>query len=272
MRTWPRSPRRTGPVTVVTLGAAVGLLALTGTALAAPAAPAPKVGAALITNGSFALPGPAKHEGAVPTGWKLVDLGAEKKPYSASIAAYDARGKYAPPAGNPNKSDIAVNVFYEAGSATGIEGIGGLQTKFKVKSITQANHPQVGFAAVEVDGPDASVAKWAGSGVEVDFTSGAHKYSLIYLCPWSPGLGTFSGKPVNTKTTKYILGKTLIGDKWYVQKARGLNGNIAKQFGVKTYKVTDVRFVSLEDTTDSGSPYPNMNSFVADISVTQGKA
>ena len=35
---------------------------------------------------------------------------------------------FPPPTGNPNKQDIAVEAFYEAGTATGIEGIGGEQT------------------------------------------------------------------------------------------------------------------------------------------------
>jgi hypothetical protein len=258
--------------------ATAAMAAMSSVALAAPVRPArpeatsPAPGVKLIANGDFALPGPAKHEGATPTGWKLVYLGVEKKPYGASIGAHNAKGQYPPPAGNPNPSDIADEVFYEAGSSVGIEGIGGRQTAFAVASITQANNPQVSFAAVEVSGPESKLARWAGSGLEIDFTAGAKAYSLIFLDLWTAAAGKFSSKPEDTATTKYVLEATLAVKKWRVEKAIDLNGAIKKRFGLTSYKVKDVRFVNLEDTTDSGAPYPNINGYVADVTVDEGPA
>jgi hypothetical protein len=259
-----------------TCGTAACLLALSGTALAAPSVPAHAarlaVGTNLIVNGTFAEPGPVKHEGATPTDWKLVDLGAEKKPYDASFDAWNAKGKFPPPAGNPNKSDIAAEAFYEAGSATGIEGIGGEQIPAKALEITQSSNAQVSFADAANSAPQASVANWAGSGLEIDFSSGGHAYSLIYLNPWTAYKSTFSGKPADTATVKYILGATLTAPKWGIWKPRSLNADILKQFRIKTFVVQDVRAIDLEDTTSSASPYPNMDGYFADVSITEGKA
>jgi hypothetical protein len=258
----------------IAIGAVAGLAALSGTALAAPATGAaklPKAGTNLLVNGDFAKPGPAKNEGDPPTGWTLVDLGAETDPYSASIGVYNAKGKYPPPTGNPNKADIADNVFYEAGTATGIEGIGGQQTTF-AKPITQANNPQVSFSNVEVTGPETTVADWAGSGLQIIVTSGKKTDTLIYLNPWAPPTGTYSGAPVNTATTKYILGPALAASTWNTQAARSLNTDIAAQFKLKSYKVASVTFINLEDTTSSASPYPNMNGYMADLAITEGSA
>jgi hypothetical protein len=266
--------RRAWSVTAVgaAVGAALSLAAAGGPALAAHVAARPATGSSLISNGQFSVPGPAKAEGATPAGWQLVDLGAETKPFSASIGAYDAKGKFAPPAGDPDKNGIADNVFYEAGSATGVEGIGGQQSAFKVPAITQANNPQVRLADVEVTGPATSVAAWAGSGLEIDFTSGGASDSLIYLNPWTPPAGSYAGAPVDTATTKYIFGKTLTPKTWNAQLAWSLNTRIRQQFGLTSYTVSDIRFINLEDATSAGSPFPNMNGYVADISVVEGPA
>jgi hypothetical protein len=259
-----------------TCGATACVLALAGTAAAAPSAPAhaarPAPGTNLIVNGTFASPGPVKHEGATPTDWKLVYLGAEKKPYDATIEAWNAKGKYPPPKGNPNKSDIAAEAFYEAGSAVGIEGIGGQQTPSKALTITQSSNAQVSFADAANTAPEAKLAKWAGSGLEIDFSSGKHTYSLIYLNPWTAYKSTFSSKPADTATVKYILGLTLTAPKWASWKPRSLNADILKQFKLKTFTVKDVRFIDLEDTTSSAYPYPNMDGYFANIAITEGKA
>jgi hypothetical protein len=254
----------------IVLGAATGLVALTGTAAAAPAAPAP--GTNLIRNGDFAKPGPAKHEGATPTDWKLVDLGVETDPYDAAIGVYNKKGEYPPPKGNPNSKDIADEVFYEAGSATGIEGIAGEQTSAQFGSITQANNPQVSFSNVEKDAPEASVANWAGSGLQIDFTHAKKSYTLVYFNQWTAYESTFSSSPTNSATTKYVLGPTLTALKWNTWAARSLNSDIDAKFGFKTYKVNDVLFIDWEDTTDSGKPYPNMDGYIADVAIDQGPA
>jgi hypothetical protein len=258
---------------VAACGAIAGVLALTGTAAAAaaPHAGLPKPGASLITNGNFEQPGAAKHEGVAPTGWKLIDLGAEKKPYDASIGAWNAKGKYPPPKGNPNKSDVAVEAFYEAGSATGLEGIGGQQA-VKAKAISPANNPQITFSDVANSAPEATVAKWAGSGIEIVFTSGKHTDTLIYFNPWKAYKSTFTGKPADTASVKYVVGPTLKVDSWYTWKARSINADVLKQFKLKSYTVTDVRFVDWEDTTNSGKPYPNMDAYFANLAITEGPA
>jgi hypothetical protein len=196
----------------------------------------------------------------------------ETKPYSASIGVYNAKGKYPPPTGNPNKDDIADNVFYEAGTSVGIEGIGGEQTSATFKSITQKNNPQVSFANVEVEGPETTLADWAGSGLEIIFTAGKATDTLVYLNPWEAPTGTYSGAPVDTATTKYILGPALTTGTWNTQAPRSLNSDIKAQFKVSAYKVSDVIFVNLEDTTSAAAPYPNMNGYEADVAVTEGAA
>jgi hypothetical protein len=253
------------------VGAAASLAVLTGTASAASLPHVKPVGASLIKNGQFAEPGPAKNEGVAPTDWAVVDLGAETDPYMATIGVYNAKGQYPPPTGNPNTKDIADNTFYEAGTATGIEGIGGQQTDTTFGSMTQANNPQVGYSNVQSDAPEASVADWAGSGLEIDFTHANQTYSLIYLNPWTAyGTTPFSGAPVSTTTTKYILGPTLTADTWNTQAPRSLNADIDAQFKFKAYKVIDIDFINLEDTTSAAKPYPNMSGYFANLSVTEG--
>jgi hypothetical protein len=258
---------------IVACGAIAGVAALAGTAnaAAAPNVTRPKPGASLITNGNFEQPGAATHEGAAPTGWKLVDLGAEKKPFDASIGAWNAKGKFPPPKGNPNKSDVAVEAFYEAGSATGLEGIGGQQA-VKAGAISQANNPQITFADVANSAPEASVAAWAGSGIEIVFTSGKHTGTLIYLNPWTAFKSTFKGKPADTASVKYVLGPTLKADSWYTWKARSINADILKQFKLRSYTITDVRFVDWEDTTSAAKPFPNMDGYFANLAITEGPA
>jgi hypothetical protein len=267
MLTFPTMTWR-GRTAGAVLGAVAGLAALSGTALAAQATPAP--GTNLLVNGTFAKPGPAKHEGATPTGWKLVDLGAETKPFNASIGAYNAKGMFPPPMGNPNKQDIAVEAFYEAGTATGVEGIGGEQTSATFGSVTQANNPQVSFSDLENKAPETMLAKWAGGGLEIDFTHAKKSFSLIYLNPWTPPAGKYASKPVNSATTKYIFGPTLKLDKWNTQQARSLNADVKQQFKLTSYKVTDVRFIDLEDTTSAASPFPNMDGYVANVALNEG--
>jgi hypothetical protein len=259
-----------------TCGATACLLALSGTASAASAAPAHAgrlpAGTNLIVNGTFNSPNPATHEGANPTDWKLIDLGAEKKPYSASFETWNAKGKYPPPKGNPNKSDIAAEAFYEAGSATGIEGIAAQQIPPKKLAISQSSNAQVRFADAANSAPEAKVANWAGSGLEIDFTSGKHTYSLIYFNRWTAYKSTFSSKPSDTATVKYIFGVTLTAPKWASWKSRSLNADILKQFKIKTFQVKDVRVIDLEDTTSAAKPYPNMDAYFANVAITQGKA
>jgi hypothetical protein len=255
---------------IVACMAIAGVVALAGTANAV-AGKLPKAGASLITNGNFEKPGAAKHEGVAPTGWKLVDLGAEKKPYDASIGAWNAKGKYAPPKGNPNKSDVAVEAFYEAGSATGLEGICGQQS-VKPGAISQANNPQITFSDVANSAPEASVANWAGSGIEIVFSVGKRVGTLVYFNPWTAYKSKFTGKPVDTASVKYVIGPTLKAKTWYTWKARSINSDMLKQFKLRSYTIRQVRFVDWEDTTNSGKPYPNMDAYFADLAITEGPA
>jgi hypothetical protein len=259
-----------GKAAVAALGAVAGLMALGGTASAAQGPSTPAPGTNLIHNGNFSKPKVATHEGAVPTGWKAVDLGAEKKPFNDAIGIYNAKGKFPPPAGNPNKSDIACEDFYEGGTATGVEGFGAQQTSTTFGSITQANNPQVSFSNVETLAPEAKVANWAGNGLQFDFTSGKKSFTLIYFSPWKASVGTFKSKPANTATTKYILGPTLTLKKWNTWKTRSLNKDIKAQFKLSSYKVTSVTFANIEDTTSPNTPFPNETSFFTDLSVTEG--
>jgi hypothetical protein len=256
---------------VAAAGTVAGLLALTGTATAASAAAhLPRPGKNLLYNSDFAKPGPDKN--LPPTGWSLALLGVEKRPYSASIDVFDAKGKYPPPKGNPNKSDIADEAFYESGTATGVEGIGGQQTPARFKSISQANNPQVTFSDVEHSAPAATNAAWAGSGLQISFTHGKRDYQLIYLNLWTAYKSTYTKKPVSTATTKYVLGSTLKSDVWFTPKHPfGLNQSIKKLFGLKTYQVTAVTFVDLEDTINSAAPYANMDGYFADLAITEGR-
>jgi hypothetical protein len=84
--------------------------------------------------------------------------GRETKPFNASIGAYNAKGMLPPPTGNPNKQDIAVEVFYEAGTATGVEGIDGEQTSATFGSVAQVNNPQVSFSDIENKAPETMLA------------------------------------------------------------------------------------------------------------------
>jgi hypothetical protein len=258
------------------VAAVAGLVALSGaaSAVAAPTAPhLPNPGANLIKNGNFYLPKSGVNKGTPPTDWKLVNLGAEKKPYNAGIGAWNAKGKYPPPKGNPDKSDIADEIFYEGGSSLGVEGIGGQQTAATFGSITQKNNAQVSFSIVESSPPATQNSKWAGDGVEIVFTAGKHTDTLVYFSPWTtPKRTSYPAKPKNSATLKYLSSQTLKLGAWYTWKARSLNADIKKEFGVASFKVVDVRFCDLEDTINSArSPYPNEDGYIADLAVTEGK-
>lgn len=262
-----RGSTRRGKATCVALTSLASLIALGGTT-AATTAPAIPPRANMIHNGDFLEPNPIKNEGATPSDWTLVNLGAETKPYDAQIDIETAKGPYPPPAkGDPGVGGVACEVFYEAGSSTGVEGIGGQQTSALFTPFTQANHPMVSFSNVETRTPEAKVASWAGNGLEIGFTSGGQSYNLIYFSPWKAYTGHFSSQPVDTATTKYIFGPTLDPRVWYTWAPRSLSKDIHAQFRLKDYQVTSVTFVDLEDTTNSGYPYPNMDGYVTNISI-----
>ncbi len=236
---------------------------------ATPASANPAPGTNLLENGNFETP---NVNGEPPMGWSLTDLGAETDPYSASIDTYNASGEYKPPAGDPDPLGVADEVFYEAGSSTGVEGIGASQSSATFGSITQADDPQVSFSTVSTESPEASVANWAGSAFEVYFTSGAQTYTLIYFNPWQAYESTFSGSPTNSANVKYIIGTTLTPSTWYTQPARDLGTDIDTAFGLTTYTVNSVVCGDLEDTTNSGYPYPNMDGYFADVALAEGGA
>jgi hypothetical protein len=232
-----------------------------------PASASPAAGTNLLVNGNFET---GFANGANPPDWTLTDLGAETDPYDATIDTDNASGPYPPPAGGPDPDGIADEAFYEAGSSTGIEGIGGEQTSSTFGSITQADDPQVGYSAVATDTPEATNSSWAGSALEINFTSESNSYTLVYFDPWQAYDSTFTGSPVDTATVKYIIGPTLTTDTWYTQSPRDLDTDITNEFGLNTFTVTSVVFADLEDTIDSGSPYPNMDGYWADIALDEG--
>jgi hypothetical protein len=234
---------------------------------AGPASASPAPGTNLLINGNFHT---SFSENSQPVDWNLLYLGAETAPYDATINAYDENGQYPPPSGNPDSLDTADEAFYEAGSATGVEGIGGQQTSSTFGSITQADDPQVSYSTAYTDAPEAKNSSWAGSALEVAFTSGGQNYTLIYFNPWTAYNSTFTGSPTNSATVQYIIGPTLgAADTWSTQTPRDLNTDIDNSFGLTTYTVTSVTFADLEDTVNSGSPYPNMDGYLADLDLAE---
>jgi hypothetical protein len=233
-----------------------------------PAGANPAPGTNLLANGNFET---GFVQGASPPpDWTLTDLGAETDPYSASIETWNAQGEYAPPAASPDPQGISDEVFYEAGSSTGVEGIGGEQTSSTFGSITQADDPQVSYSALANSTPEAKNSAWAGSAVEINFTNYPVNYTLIYFDPWVAYSGSFTATPTNSSTVKYIIGPTLTTKSWYTQSPRDLNNDIENQFGLSTYTVTSVVFANLEDTISTASPYPNMDGYFADVALDEG--
>ena len=263
------SLRNRSRLAVTTGLAGLALVAAAGTASAAPTVtPAP--GTNLLTNGSLAAPGT---DGAVPTGWTAVNLDDETAPYKTTdLAQFDATGTYPPPAPAPDASGFATEAYYAAGSATGPEGYGGRQTSATFGSITQADHPQVGFSTVESFAPNPSVAAWAGSVLQVVVASEGQTLTLRYLDPWTPASGTYAGAPTDSATTRYITGPTLTKGTWTTTAARDLSADLSATFGVSAYTVSSVTFGDLEGTTSAAYPYPNETSYWSDLSLAEGSA
>jgi hypothetical protein len=236
--------------------------------VASPASADPAPGSNLLVNGNF---GTGFVNGHTPPDWTLTDLGAETNPYDASIDTDNASGPYAPPAGGPDPEGVADEAFYEAGSATGVEGMGGEQTSSTFGSITQADDPQVSYSVAATDSPEATNSAWAGSAFEVNFTSYPVNYTLVYYYPWQAYDSSFAGTPTDTPTVKYIIGPTLNTGSWYTQPPRDLESDIESTFGLNSFTVTSVVFADLEDTINAAqSPYPNMDGYWADIAVDEG--
>ncbi len=255
-------PLRKGiPATLARLAAGFGAIAIAGLA-AAPAANAAPPN--LITNGDFSQPGV---NGSNPTGWSLVNLDAETAPFRAAIAEYDARGQFPPPPGIPGGEQFASEAFYQAGSNTGVEGIGGTQA---VAGVTDATRAQVAYSVVETNYPDPSLAAWAGSIFQVNFTSGGNSFTLRYFNPFTPGATPYSSAPTNSATVKYITGAALTKKTWFTAPTRNLTADIASQFGLSSFSVTDVTYGDVENTTSAHgtSGFPNETSYWAGISLT----
>jgi hypothetical protein len=224
-------------------------------------------GTETITNGNFES---TAGNGSTPTSWTPANFGAETDPYYASIDTYDSTGAYPPPAGMPGGNvagNYAVENFYEAGDSTGVEGVGGSQTLSS--PVASSSDPQVSWSTAETGAPDPSVADWAGSAVELDFTSGLSSYQLVFINPFTPSSGSYSASPTSSDTasTKYVVLSTLTSGTWYSQPALDVPSAIFAQFGLSSFTINTVDFENLEDTTDSGYPYPNMNSYWKNISL-----
>jgi hypothetical protein len=224
-----------------------------------------------ITNGNFES---TAGEGDTPNSWTPTNFGAETAPYSANISTYDVNGAYPPPAGMPGGNvagNYAVEDFYEAGSNTGVEGFGGSQTLSS--PVSSSSDSQLSWSTVETGAPDPSLANWAGSAVELDFTHGASTYELVFINPFTPTSGetasVYADSPTSsdTATTKYVVLATLTDATWYSQAPVDVPAAISTQFGFSTFTINTVDFENLEDTTNSGSPYPNMDSYWKNISL-----
>jgi hypothetical protein len=126
---------------------------------------------------------------------------------------------------------------------------------------------------VETGAPDPSLVNWAGSAVELDFTHGPSTYELVFINPFTPTSGetarVYADSPTSsdTATTKYVVLATLTDDTWYSQAPVDVPAAISTQFGFSTFTINTVDFENLEDTTNSGSPYPNMDSYWKNISL-----
>lgn len=240
---------------------AVGVAALCGTALASPAF---AYGGA-VTNGDFSAPGT---NGATPTDWTAVPLGADTTPYENTVNAYNASGTYPPPAPLPSGATWASEAYYDVGSTAGIDGAGGSQP---ITGLTQAQDPQVSFSVAQTYAPTPGNTAWAGSVFEVDFTSGGTNYVLRYYNPFTPVSGTYTGGPTSTATTAYVVGTTLTDKTWYTEPTRDLSNDINAAFGLSSYTVTSVEYGNLEDAvTVTSSPYPNETSYWTLISLSTG--
>ncbi|HUB25962.1 MAG TPA: PEP-CTERM sorting domain-containing protein [Tepidisphaeraceae bacterium] len=239
--------------------AALGLVAVSLTAGVAHA------GVEQITNGSFQAPGV---EGATPNDWIATNFFNESGPYDANISTYDVDGQYPGPTGTPG-GDVAGNfsteAFYEAGNDTGVEGFGGSQSL----TVASSGDPQLSWSTAETDAPDPSVANWAGSAVEVDFTSGSNSYNLIFVNPFTSSGGAYSLSPTSsdTSTTQYVVLSTLTDNTWYTQTPVDVPSYVLSQFGLSSFTINSVDFENLEDTSSSGYPYPNMDSYWKNISL-----
>jgi len=258
------SGRRAKRIAAATATAAVGLV------LAAPAAGA--AGPDAITNGDFQQPGT---NGATPTGWTPTSFGVETAPFNASIATYDSTGRFKPPTGVPGgdqAGSFASEAFYQAGSATGIEGYGGVQAL--AAPVQSTSRPQLSWSTVEAFSPSTSVASWAGSLAEVDLSSGGQDYQLRYLDPFTPQSGSYAGDPraSNTATTKYVVLAPLAFKQWRTETAHDLSTDVLAQLGLATFTVTAVRYGDLELATSASSPYPNMTSYWKNLSLQASAA
>jgi hypothetical protein len=132
--------------------------------------------------------------------------------------------------------------------------------------VTQASDAQVGYSTVETYDPSTTLVTWAGSVYEIDLTSGGQSYELRYFNPWTPGAsGSYAGAPTNTSfggvDIGYVIGPQLTDKVWYTATPSDLDTAVATTFGLSTFTVTGVRYGDLEDTTDSGYPYPNMTGY-----------
>jgi hypothetical protein len=222
-----------------------------------------------ITNGTFQS---TTGEGATPSNWAEANFGTETGPYDATIETFDVNGNYPPPSGTPG-GDVAGNYatenYYEVGSATGVEGFGGSQTL--TAPVASSTDPQLSWSTVETYAPPTSAASWAGSAVQVDFTSGATNYQLVFVNPFAPTSGSYSSSPSasNTATTRYVVLPALTDAVWYTQPPVDVPAAVLAQFGLSSFTITGVSFANLEDVTAT-YPYANMTSYWKNISLVPG--
>jgi hypothetical protein len=263
MRTLPRYSRAVGRAASAGVIVTGVMLISSQTAFA---------GGNAVTNGNFSAPGADQ---VTPTDWTPTNFGAETAPYSANINTNDVNGAYPPPSGQPGGNvagNYSVEAFYEAGSSTGVEGFGGAQTL--ASPVVSSSDPQISWYTAETETPATTVASWAGSMVDVEFTSSSTSYQLVYLNPFTPATGSYSANPTasGTTTTKYVVLAALTSGSWYDQTARDIPTDVEAQFGISSFTVTAVEFGDLELTTSSAYPYPNMGSYWDDISMTGSPA
>lgn len=184
----------------------------------------------------------------------------------------DDSGTYPPPSTPPSGDPWSVQVFYEGGSNTGSEGVGGNQS---ISGVTNTIDPQLSWADLQSFAPSTTVVSWAGTVVEIDLTSGGSSHALRFVSPFTPASGSYSGAPSNFAANGvnyvYVTLPTLTKNTWASVGPVDLNSAIAAAINstvAGNYTVTGITVGDHEGTTSAGYPYPNETSYFANVSIT----
>ncbi|GAB1820115.1 hypothetical protein HerbRD11066_32790 [Herbidospora sp. RD11066] len=212
-----------------------------------------------LQNPSFELPGA---NAAAPTGWQQVLVGNETAPFRTVVQTFNASGQFPPPSPVPD-GQFALEMFWQVGSAMGVQGIAA-QQNVNVPGTTDLHFS---YDAAQTFYPDSRSVNWAGAYAEVQFASGGQTNALRYY--HSASRDDYTGSPADSATTKYIIGEKFTGNGDWVAASRDLDADIQAKFGVTTFTVTSVRVGNLQDRKAT-SPFPNMTMYWDDVELTKG--